>query len=197
MLIDMKPVIEGTVTLIDPDSGKLVLTTQNSINFENLSYALALSLGDRLSPTSGIVTQMVFGNGASSVSAVNAITYLPPNVTGIGATLYNQTYAKIVDDNNPANADPTDNFMVVNHTNNTTYSDLVVTCLLDYNEPAGQAAFDDASLANGTYIFDELGLMTVNSGSAGLLLTHAIFNPVQKSLNRRIQVVYQLRIVMN
>jgi hypothetical protein len=188
--------MEGIITITDPDTGVVLLDTHNAINFETLSYALALAMSDRLSPTSGIIAQMAFGNGASSVSAVNAITYLPPNVTGIGAHLYNQTYVKMVDDNNPANSDPTDNNMVVNHTDNTTYSDIVVSCLLDYNEPSGQAAFDDASLANGTFIFDELGLMTVNTASAGMLLTHAIFNPVQKSLNRRIQVVYTLRIVM-
>jgi hypothetical protein len=188
--------MEGRIKITDPDTGDTLLETTNAINFETTSYAIALALSDRLSPTSGIITQMAFGNGASSVSAVNSITYLPPNVTGIGAALYNQTYVKLVDDNNPTNIDPTNNNMVVNHTDNTTYSDIVVSCRLDYNEPSGQAAFDDASLANGTFIFDELGLMTVNANSAGLLLTHAIFNPVQKSLNRRIQILYTLRIVM-
>ena len=41
----------------------------------------------------------------------------------------------------------------------------------------------------GTYVFDELALYTAN----GDLLTHVIFHPVQKSANRKIQVVYTLR----
>jgi hypothetical protein len=43
---------------------------------------------------------------------------------------------------------------------------------------------------NGTYVFDELALYTANS----TMLTHVIFHPVQKSANRKIQVIYTLRI---
>jgi hypothetical protein len=86
------------------------------------------------------------------------------------------------------------NFMVVNHTANTTYSDLVVTCTLDYSEPSGQDAFDDAEDVDGNYVFDELGLITYNiDPSLGSLLTHVIFNPIQKSLNRQIEIVYTIR----
>ena len=43
---------------------------------------------------------------------------------------------------------------------------------------------------NGTYVFDELALYTGNND----LLTHVVFHPVQKSANRKIQVIYTLRI---
>ena len=44
-------------------------------------------------------------------------------------------------------------------------------------------------------MFDELGLKgKAATLGAGLLLTHVIFHPVQKSANRLIQVVYTLRI---
>jgi hypothetical protein len=141
--------------------------------------------------------EMIFGNGASSVSAVGTISYLPPNVSGMHATLYNQTYAKFVNDMSPLDTDPTNNFIRINHTLGNTFSDIVVTCLLDYNEPSGQAAFDDATDVTGTYIFDEIGLRTYDpSNGSGLLLSHVIFHPVQKSLNRRIEIIYTLRVIM-
>ena len=191
--------LTGHVMISDPDTGEVLVDKANSINPEAMSYALALALGDRTTPT-GHLVQIVFGNGASSTSSIGAIAYLPPNVTGLTATLYNQTYQKYIDDNSPAVTDPNDDNIQVNHTANLTYSDVVVSCLLDYNEPSGQAAFDDASLANGTYIFDELGLSTLDPNSSlstGFLLSHVIFHPVQKSLNRRIQLVYTIRVVMS
>jgi hypothetical protein len=143
------------------------------------------------------VQSIVFGNGASSVNAMGAISYLPPNVTGLNAQLYNQTYAQYINDQSPLDANPTENYIAVNHTVSTTYSDIVVTCLLDYGVPAGEDAFDNASQTNGTYTFDELGLTTWNASTAsGTLLTHVVFNPIQKALNRKIQIVYQLRFVM-
>ena len=50
---------------------------------------------------------------------------------------------------------------------------------------------------NGDYVFDELGLKSwegTENGATNKLLTHVIFHPVQKSLNRLIQVDYTLRI---
>jgi hypothetical protein len=67
--------------------------------------------------------------------------------------------------------------------------------LLDYGEPAGQQAFDNSTNFNGEYVFDELGLKAWEGSSSNLmLLTHVIFHPVQKSLNRQIQIDYTVRI---
>ena len=45
-------------------------------------------------------------------------------------------------------------------------------------------------------MFDELGIRAYSPNGAGTgpLLTHVIFHPVQKSLNRIIQVDYTIRI---
>jgi hypothetical protein len=85
--------------------------------------------------------------------------------------------------------------MTVLHTPGKVYSDIVVRCLLDYGEPAGQQAFDNSTNFAGEYVFDELGLKTWNGSVDDLrLITHVIFHPVQKSLNRQIQIDYTLRI---
>jgi hypothetical protein len=76
----------------------------------------------------------------------------------------------------------------------TNYTDILVTCLLDYSEPSGQDAFDTATNADSLYVFDELGLRAYSASGAGRLLTHVVFHPVQKSLNRLIQIDYTVRV---
>jgi hypothetical protein len=184
--------IEGFVKIHDPRTGQILLDKKNAIHYENISVCMANTLSDK---TNGYIYQMVFGNGGSAVDPTGVITYLPPNTTGTNASLYNETYAKVVDDNSAANQDPANNYMTVVHTSGQVYTDIIVTCLLDYGEPAGQQAFDNGTNFNGEYVFDELGLQCWNGSSSNLLLiTHVIFHPVQKSLNRQIQIDYTLRI---
>jgi hypothetical protein len=188
--------IEGFLKIYDPNDGEIFVDKKNAINYENMSIAIADTLSSR---GYGEIYEMAFGNGGASVSDTGVITYLPPNVTGQNAALYNQTYAKIVDDTSVFNLDPTRNKMTVTHTTGKYYTDILVQCLLDYGEPAGQAAFDNSTQTDSSYIFDELGLLAnYGTDSSGLvitrLLTHVIFHPVQKSLNRQIQIDYTVRI---
>jgi hypothetical protein len=184
--------IEGFVKITDPNSGEVLVDKKNAIHYENISIAMAQTLSDR---NLGYIYEMAFGNGGSSVDPTGVITYLPPNVTGQNADLYNQTYAKVVNDNAATNTDPASNKMEVLHTSGKVYTDILVTCLLDYGEPAGQQAFDNSTNFNGEYVFDELGLKSWNGSTTDLrLITHVIFHPVQKSLNRQIQIDYTLRI---
>ena len=184
--------IEGFVKIFNPETGEVFVDKKNAIHYENISIAMAQTLSDR---DVGYIYLMAFGNGGSSVDPTGVITYLPPNTTGQNADLYNETYAKVVDDNSAANTDPTNNKMTVLHTTGKPYTDILVQCLLDYGEPAGQQAFDNSTNFNGEFVFDELGLKTWNGSATDLrLITHVIFHPVQKSLNRQIQIDYTLRI---
>lgn len=188
--------VEGFLKIYDPNNGEIFVDKHNAINYENMSEAIADTLSSR---GYGEIYEMAFGNGGASVDETGVITYLPPNTTGQNAALYNQTYAKIVDDTSVFNLDPTRNKMTVSHTTGRVYTDILVQCLLDYGEPAGQAAFDNSTQTDGTYIFDELGLLAnYGTDSEGnvitRLLTHVIFHPVQKSLNRQIQIDYTVRI---
>ena len=190
--------IQGFVKVYDPNNGEVFVDKKNAIHYENISIAMAQSLSNRLDPSGsrlGIIYSMAFGNGGSSVDPTGVITYLPPNTVGQNAGLYNETYAKVVDDNSAANTDPETNYMSVLHTAGTVYTDILVTCLLDYGEPPTQQAFDNSTNFNGEYVFDELGLQSWNGSLTDLrLITHVIFHPVQKSLNRQIQIDYTLRI---
>lgn len=188
--------INGFLKIYDPNSGEIFVDKSNAINYENMSEAIALTLSNR---GYGEIYQMAFGNGGASVDQTGVITYLPPNVIGQNAALYNQTYAKIVDDESVFNLDPTRNKMTVVHSAGFQYSDILVQCLLDYGEPPNQAAFDNSTQTDGTFVFDELGLLArygTDSNGAVItrLLTHVIFHPVQKSLNRQIQIDYTVRI---
>lgn len=188
--------VEGFLKVYDPNSGEVFVDKHNAINYENMSEAIADTLSSR---GYGEIYEMAFGNGGASVDETGVITYLPPNTTGQNAALYNQTYAKIVDDTSVFNLDPTRNKMTVSHTTGKVYTDILVQCLLDYGEPAGQAAFDNSTQTDSSYIFDELGLLANygndNDGNViTRLLTHVIFHPVQKSLNRQIQIDYTVRI---
>jgi hypothetical protein len=184
--------IEGFLKIYDPNNGEIFVDKKNAIHYENMSIALANTLAHR---EVGWIYEMAFGNGGSSVDPTGVITYLPPNTTGQNADLYNETYAKVVDDNSAADTDPANNNLSISHTAGKVYTDVLVTCLLDYGEPAGQQAFDNSTNFNGEFVFDELGLKYWNGSADDLrLLTHVIFHPVQKSLNRQIQIDYTVRI---
>lgn len=179
--------IQGHVKIHDPRNGEIFYDDHNAIHYENMSEALAQSLANK---GTGYIQYMAFGNGGTSVDTTGVITYLPPNTFGQNASLYNQTYQKIVDNTSALDVDPSRNYIQVRHTPGTIYTDVFVSCLLDYAEPAGQQAFDNSASMQGTYVFDELGLIS----ESGKLLTHVIFHPVQKALNRLIQIDYTIRI---
>lgn len=184
--------IEGFIKISDPVTGEVLVDKKNAIHYENISIAMAQTLSDR---NLGYIYTMAFGNGGSSVDPTGVITYLPPNTTGQNADLYNQTYQKVVNDNSAADTDPVNNKMTVLHTSGNVYTDILVQCLLDYGEPPNQQAFDNSTNFNGEFVFDELGLKSWNGSAEDLrLITHVIFHPVQKSLNRQIQIDYTLRI---
>jgi len=199
--------IRGHIKISDPVSGEIIVNKSNAIHYENISSALATNLANK---QQNFIYEMRFGNGGTSVDPTGVITYLPPNTTGQNSNLYNATYSKVVDDTSSANSNPSQNFIQVRHIPGQVYTDILVQCLLDYGEPAyGLSAFDNSQTLADNYTFDELGLVgrstdgTIDTqisatsnftSSTGPLLTHVIFHPVQKSLNRLIQIDYTVRI---
>jgi hypothetical protein len=183
--------IEGHIKIWDPESKDIYVNKRNAIHYENMSLALANSISNS---GQGFIHEMAFGNGATVVDPTGIITYLTPNTIGVNAALYNQQFSKVVDDRSSANLDPSRNYVEVRHVTGVNYSDVFVSCLLDYGEPPNQQAFDNATNNESGFIFDELGLKSYSPNGSGVLLTHVVFHPVQKSLNRLIQIDYTVRI---
>jgi hypothetical protein len=189
--------VQGHIKIFDPESGEVFVDKRNAIHYENISEAIAYCLANK---GQSYIYEMHFGNGGTSIDPTGIINYLPPNTNTSNSNLYNPTFAKIVDNTSALNSDPTRNKIEIRHTPGRVYSDLVISCLLDYGEPSGQSAFDNSTTLEDTYTFDELGLKArSNDGTSGLtttgkLLTHVVFHPVQKSLNRLIQIDYTVRI---
>ena len=184
--------VEGHIKIQDPDSGQVFVNKRNAINYENMSVAIAhllanLTDGDGSTGNSFHMLQLAYGNGGVNVDSLGIITYQATNTASATGQLYNETFSKAIASTSAA--DPENN-MVVQHIGGNTYSDIVITSTLDYNEPSGQDALDNAVNLTGDYIFDELGIKT----QAGTFLSHVIFHPVQKSANRKIQVIYTIRI---
>ncbi len=183
--------LQGHIKISNPETGEIIVDKRNAIHYENMSISLAESLANA---GQGTIYQMAFGNGGTSIDPTGIITYLTPNSTGTNASLYNQTFIKVVDDRSVNNTDPARNKIESRHVSGTNYTDIVVSCLLDYGEPSGQDAVDNATNADSLYVFDELGLVSYLPSGQGRLLTHVIFHPVQKSLNRLIQIDYTVRV---
>lgn len=185
--------ITGHVKIFDPESQQVLVDRHNAIHYENISEALAQSIANK---GTNFIAEMHFGKGGTSIDSTGAIVYLPPNVNTQNSDLYNPTFFKSVDESDENNADPIRNNMSIRHIPGTVYSDVLVTCLIDYGEPAGQLAFDNASSMESNFIFDELGLKGWSAAGPGTgkLLSHVVFHPVQKSINRLIQIDYTIRI---
>lgn len=182
---------EGHIKIFDPETSEVFIDKRNAIHYENMSVAMVNALSNQ---GQGQIYEMVFGSGGTAVDPTGLITYLTPNTVGTNSSLYNQTYTKIVDQNSSANVDPVRNKMEIRHISGATYSDIIISCLLDYGEPDGQEAFDNSQSLDGDFVFDELGIRSFNLNGTGKLLTHVVFHPVQKSLNRLLQIDYTIRI---
>ena len=195
--------IDGHVKIWDPKTKEILVSKHNSINPETMTLILAQMLQGN---NDSYVYEMHFGNGGLIIDETGNITYndVTDNLsTGIEAGLYNATYFKVVDTiDTTNNIDPINNKVVVSHTTGLNYTDLVITCTLEENEPNSSSEnnlIDSPAEYNGDYIFNELGLKSRGSDgkNTGYLLSHIVFDPVQKSANRVIQVIYTLRIRVN
>jgi hypothetical protein len=182
---------EGHIKIFDPETQEVFIDKRNAIHYENMSVAMANALSNQ---GQGTIYEMIFGSGGTAVDPTGLITYLTPNTVGVNSSLYNQTYSKIVDQTSITNSDPVRNKMQIRHLSGATYSDIIISCILDYGEPDGQEAFDNSQDLSGNFVFDELGLRSYNPTGTGRLLTHVVFHPVQKSLNRLLQIDYTIRI---
>ena len=190
--------------ITDDEEPVELVNKRNAIHYGNMAHFLAQCLAGKANYD---IHYMGFGTGGSSVNALGTITYKTTSLK----------YFKVVDDLAPGNNAPTKNKIEVTKST-TSYTDIKVTCTLDFGEPSIQKDFDNStgSSDDTDFVFDELGLFSLDPSTGNeitgdatasathtdfaskcYMLTHVIFHPVQKSLNRIIEVVYTLRIQMS
>lgn len=179
----------GHVLISDADTGEVLLDKFNAINFENMAIAIANLLANKTDANGNgfYISKIAFGRGGTMIDANGNITYKTPKTNGSQGSLYEPNFG--------ANADQAVEKAVasfeISESAGQTYRDLTSIVTLDYNEPAEALASDNATSSTElTYVFDELALV----GDNDALLTHLIFHPIQKSLNRKLEIRYTLRI---
>jgi hypothetical protein len=188
--------IIGHVKIADINTGEILLDRDNSVNNQNMASAIARGLA-AAPAISGLpinnIYQIKLGNGGTSVNSLDQITYLPPNTTGTGATLYNETYSQIVDQY--LSGTPPTNSVTYQPSGTDTTSIVIATMTISAGEPTGQDLTDSPPDPNfnSQFSFDELGMFT----SDGLLLTHIIFNPILKTANRSLVITYTLTVAVS
>lgn len=191
--------MNGHIIIRDKETGEEIINKRNAIHYGNMARIVGQALNN---VSEARIYYMAFGNGGTSVDTTGKIVYKTPRVSEAfesSANLYSRTFKKIVG----LNTD-TDKVEVIT---GATYTDLKITCTLGYNEPSDQELFDSSTTNEGDYIFDELSLFSYPStpsptdGSDPIessnMLTHVIFHPVQKSLNRVIEVIYTVRVQLS
>ena len=212
--------MEGHILIRDITNEKEpieLVNKRNAIHFGNMAKHLAQAISGK--PNYDI-HYMGFGNGGSSVNTLGKITYKTTNVSEAPddssptSNLYALKYFKVVDDLAASNTATSKNKIEV-LPSSTSYTDIKVTCTLEFGEPSIQSNFDNSTDFTDNFVFDELGLFSLDvatgneiAGTATdaatildfnskcYMLTHVIFHPIQKSLNRIIEIVYTIRIQM-
>jgi hypothetical protein len=183
--------MSGHILIRDKETGEELVNKRNAIHYGNMANFIARALNDKLGDY--YIHFMAFGNGATSVDSAGKVIYKSPRVSESyesSGSLYSRTYQKIISNNTT-----TDKIEVVP---GASYTDLKITCTLGYNEPSDADAFDTSTTNDGSYVFDELGLLSyADDINDSIMLTHVVFHPVQKSQNREIEIVYTVRIQLN
>lgn len=187
MEMNLQTKVIGHVHAFYKDNGEVVLDKFNAVHPQNMAKVLARGLANE--PNQQIF-KFALGNGGTYIDSTQSIVYNSPNTIGVGADLYNPTYSEIIDD--ASTTVGIGNSVISQSAPSPDISSIVIcTIQLSANEPAGQATTDGVTTdPNSAFTFDELGLKTVD----GLLLTHIVFNPIEKNAQRELIISYTLTV---
>lgn len=189
------------VLLRDKNTGEVFVNECNAVHPQNMARVIARGLANEANNNIHLVA---LGNGGTYVDTAEVLHYNAPNVTGTTATLYNETYAEVVD------GTQTNSNTLVSSASTTDITSIVsINVIVSPNEP-GDQWITDAQGNNETsnpetngykYEFDELGCFAKNplytvggTEKEYLLLTHIVFHPIAKSQNRQLELSYTLTI---
>lgn len=173
----------------DPDNIELLMK-KNAIHDGNMVYHIAKSMIGQDSTNSSAIGWFAFGDGGSEIASTGRITYRPTNTTKMRdelSDLYNRVYQKKIDDEGFE--------MVVSPVvHPTAIADIKIDLILNKGEPFGQLPMDNATEFSDRFVFDEIALFSnMPDIDDSYLLTHIVFHPIQKSLNRSFHIKYTIR----
>ena len=169
-----------------PDRGRVLVNKHNAIHPEHARIIIARGLADN---PDGRIYSMWFGRGGATVDPLGNIVYATPNISG-ASDLNTPLFFVVVDQNKGASPG---NSMSIIHVNGTLFTDVIVFCTVDLNQPFGQPAFSNegpVNLNTSPFNISEIALKTQDN----LLMTMVTFNPITKSADRILSISYDLRI---
>jgi hypothetical protein len=213
--------VEGHIKIYNKTTKSVVLDTHNDILYGNMSMALGHSL---IGNTKNFLSYIAFGDGAAYIDGTGNIVYkvslggVDSAAKNPTANLYNTLFVKklgndytgsIGSGNSDANTPPEDYAVP--------YEDIVVDMTLDYDEPSnttGSMIFNELGLFAGSvgddalfpgdsttsttevedFIFQLPNFSTAPSVKSKIMLTHAIFTPIEKTSTDAYQITYTLRV---
>ena len=180
--------VDGHCLIKDADTGEILLDKHNAINFQNFAFAVSNLLANKTENSNQFfIDKIAFGYGGTSIDANGNITYKNPKEDGVNGALYNP----LLDGSSNAYTKQVSS-IDVNDAESNPYSDITVKVILDYDEPTTAPTLDNAQNFDHTdsWVIDEIALVT----ESGYNLTHLVFHPIQKAKNRKIEILYSLRI---
>ena len=180
--------VDGHCLIKDADTGEILLDKHNAINFQNFAFAVSNLLANKTENSNQFfIDKIAFGYGGTSIDANGNITYKNPKVDGVNGALYNP----LLDGSSNAYTKQVSS-IDVNDAESNPYSDITVKVILDYDEPTTAPTLDNAQNFDhpDSWVIDEIALVT----ESGYNLTHLVFHPIQKAKNRKIEILYSLRI---
>lgn len=173
--------IQTRVTIKDLETKEVLVQKSNRIHPQNMSRIIARALANE---TNSIFYRMAFGNGGSYLDAAGNTVFNTPNdgsESGWESRLYNETYSEVIDEDSdlfktdPGSADintirpggsatpeddPEGGGVVSIEVGKK--SNVVITVVLNKNEPSGQLPSQDVGLTmsddEAHFMFDEIGL---------------------------------------
>ena len=176
----------GHAKILDAITQEVMVDQFNAIHPQNMARAISKSLSRG---SNAYIYALSFGNGGTFVNSSGQIIYRPPNIVG-ASDLYSPTYTVQVDGQS-SGTPPSNSVTSAASANPAITSIVTITAQLNANEPAGQAPADNITTAlNAPFMFDEIGLKTPD----GLLLSHLVFSPFEKTANRAFLIIYTLTI---
>lgn len=175
--------------ITDEDNPKELLK-QNAIHDGNMVYHIAKAMIGQDSGNTSAIGWFALGDGGSEISNTGTITYRPTNTSKArneAADLYQRVFQKNIQDVGYTMEVPTTLYP-------NAIADIKIDFILNQGEPFGELPMDNAVEFSDKFVFDEIGLFSNASDiNDSYLLTHIVFHPIQKSLNRVLNVKYTIR----